>query len=476
MKYFFLLIFFFGIHPAALASKSIVPAHFSEFTSDGVEIMVFPVAKVPIFDVELVFQGGANSDFPGKTGTANLMASLLNRGLSGGSLSRSEGESLRLLDRFAGGISYSVDVDEFVVTAYGLSSEYERIIDFAFDGLEGAAFEKSVLERFRKNLMDATLQIADSPASLATYAADLIATNGTTYARPITGGWSSLPNITVNDLRSARDRLVRKDRLKILLLAGSEKGDPLLAGILQHLKKRVERLPCANCKTRVEKPRAHSWPVFDVRAGSIVVVEKKGFAESHVRLVAPGPPRTSEDFYPLLIAENVLGGTFGSRLVSVLREKHGLTYSVDVSFEFGREFGVLKIATSTRNERLFELLDILNAEMSRFYEGGISNHELKKAKEYLVGSFPLGLQNSFLVAERFFRGLLEGLPATYLDEYSTKIDSMSVSEVNTAIKKYFHPKNFKTIVSCDVEAFKRQNALKKKKHVVLSAKQVVESY
>ncbi|HRK03376.1 MAG TPA: hypothetical protein PLH57_11985, partial [Oligoflexia bacterium] len=67
----------FGKEGSAFAS--IVPKHFVVKTNNGIEITVFPIAKVPIFDVELFFQNGANTEPLGRSGASSLMASLLNR-------------------------------------------------------------------------------------------------------------------------------------------------------------------------------------------------------------------------------------------------------------------------------------------------------------------------------------------------------------------------------------------------------------
>ena len=456
----------FGKEGSAFAS--IVPKHFVVKTNNGIEITVFPIAKVPIFDVELFFQNGANTEPLGRSGASSLMASLLNRGTP----SRTETVSMKLLDQLAGSSHFGLDVDEFMVNAFGLDSEFEKILHYSIENLTSATFDERVFHRVRKNALESLSQIADSPASLASYAADLIATNGTTYARPIAGGWSDLQRITRQDLLEAH----RPDRMKALLIAGRSETDPFLQSALKLLKVELEKLPCYECGKQLKPVVSAKWKPLDIPEGTLVLVDKKGFSESHVRLIARGPKRKVPEYHDLLVAENILGGTFGSRLTTLLREKLNLTYSVDVNFEFGRELGVFEIATSTRNERLLELLNVLEGELRGFVNDGVKKTEVESAKEYLLGSFPIGLQNSFLVAQRYFRLLLEGLSPKFLDEYPEHIRAVSQESVNAAIRKYFSYDRFISVVVCDAERTKESLKGRKSPVKVVSAKQVIETY
>lgn len=471
-----------GFHGAAEAAflpsatpkpvhRSIVPSHYIVKTKNNVEIYVFPSAKVPIFDVELVYQGGALEDPPGKSGTANMLATLMARGAGG----RSEKEALDLLDQLGGGANFSVDPDEFIASAYGLNSEYRAIIDYIFDGLERPKLDKDVLARVKKNLYESISRISESPESLAAYAADLIADNGTPYARPLAGGPGDLKSITMEDLENIRGRVLRPDRLKVLVIA-RKNHDRELKPILDYLKTKIEGLSCLSCGKPVEKPRTYRWPTLNLNPGSVAVVNRSGFTETYVYMVGRGPKRMIPEYYDLLLAEAILGGNFSSRLVNTLREKLNLTYSVNADFEFSRTSGAIKISTSTKNERLPLLLEVLNTELQEFAKDGVTDDEVARAKEYLLGSFPLGLQNSFMVAERYFRALLDGLPKTVLDDYTWRIGAATSKTVNSAIKKYFKPEEFITVISGDATLIHKQLKSSSKEVVDLQSKDVVNSY
>jgi len=161
----------------------------------------------------------------------------------------------------------------------------------------------------------------------------------------------------------------------------------------------------------------------------------------------------SRDYFAIRPATYVLGGDFVSRLMQEVREKRGLTYGTNAS-----HFGIKDGDTG-----LFylwgtfapHLLERGIAEMRKVFEiwtkKGITNKELSRAKQAMSGNWKVSLADSRGVADVLIAVLEIGRDLSFIDEYPKIIESLTLKEVNQAIKKYIDPKKFVTVAAGSIE-------------------------
>ena len=144
-------------------------------------------------------------------------------------------------------------------------------------------------------------------------------------------------------------------------------------------------------------------------------MSKPEVTQTQIRFVCPGVPRNHPDFYPIRVANTILGAGFTSRLVNEIRVVQGLTYSISSRFSMNRRAGIFGISTFTRNATLRKTIDATLGEVRKLRDEGPTEAEFDKAKRYLTGQFPLGLQAPDDLAEALldveFYGLGARLPA-----------------------------------------------------------------
>src|SRR5438093_3788191 len=101
-----------------------------------------------------------------------------------------------------------------------------------------------------------------------------------------------------------------------------------------------------------------------------------------------------------MVSNTILGAGFTSRLVNEVRVVQGLTYSISSRFGMYRNAGTFRITTFTKNETIRKTIDEALKVVKNLLDAGPSEEELAKAKRYLTGQFPLGLQAPDALAER----------------------------------------------------------------------------
>jgi zinc protease len=145
-----------------------------------------------------------------------------------------------------------------------------------------------------------------------------------------------------------------------------------------------------------------------------------------------------EDYHALLMGVFVLGGTFFARLMNVIREKKGLTYSVRASLagmdcETGGYWAVRGIFGPSL---LSPGKTAVRTELKKWVEKGITDKELRTFKETINGLYKVGLDTTSGLAKAILLNAEQGRKKDYLDKYVEIMNRLSLKEVNKAIKTH----------------------------------------
>lgn len=446
---------------SAVASgvKSMVPSYELVQTANGVPVYYFKSPNVPLFEVHIVFGQGSDWDPAGKSGLGMFASNMIKRGVPG----LDEDALSRRLDDLAGGIDVSVDEERIGISAYGLNERAPEIIDLLFKQLTQPTFPDAPFQRLKSNHLDNIRQLSDSPGGLASHVIEGLIFNGTRKARPGSGLQKDVQKLRLEDLKSYYPRLVRTDQMRVLVIGGRDRAE-LLDGLL----KRIEAMACSACGQQRLPLRSWEFPQWRVPKGAALVLERPGISEAHVRMGFAGPGRKVPEFYDLRVAETILSGHFASRLNMVIREKLNLTYGISGGYGFGPTVGSFVISSSTRNEKVGELIFQTSKLLREFVNGEISEGDVQIAKDYLTGSFPLSLQNIYVIASSFFNGLLYGLQPSFLDDYPKRINEVTLTSLKSAVRKHFRLNDMHTLVVGSSRDIAPRLAERKIKYIVRS--------
>lgn len=441
--------------------KSIVPPYELIKTSNGVSVYFFPSPNVPLFEVKLVFQGGSDLDPPGKSGLSMFASAMIRRGIPG----MDEDALSRKLDDIAGGVDVGVGEELFTVAGYGLNAKADEIIDLFFRQLTEPTFPEAPFKRLKANHLDSIIQLPDSPGGLAGHVLDSVIFNGTIKARSGSGLKRDVERITLEDAKKFFPTMLRTDRLIALVIGGESRKD-----IADKVVRGIEKLPCPNCGQPVPQPKRWDFKSWKVPPGHVLLVPRPGIPEAYVKMGFIGPKRKVPEFYDLRVAETILSGTFASRLNQVIREKLNLTYNISAGFYFGNTTGSFLVSTTTRNEKIVELLTQTRKLLDEFVRGDVRDPDLKIAKDYILGSFPLGLQNLYVTANTYFNGVLSELEPDFMDAFSGRIGGVSLESMGAATRKHLKLGEMMTVVVGDPKELKPLLEKAKIKYVVKDAK------
>ena len=385
----------------------------------GVEAWLVEDYAVPLVACDFAFKGGASQDAPGRTGTASMLASLLDEGA--GPL---DAEAFhRALDDKAIEISFGAERDGLSGRMKTLSRHVEPAFDLLRMALSEPRLDTDAIERVRSQIAAGLKRESKDPDSVASRAWRERAFPNHPYGLPVRGTLETLPRITRADLMSGYEAALVRADLKIAIVGAI---DAETVGRL--LDQAFGALPA----TGRLKPVADTVPA----ASDKPQVVDLDIPQSTIRFGMNGVPRKDPEHMAAVVINHILGGgVFSARLFREVREKRGLAYSVYShlsNFDHACLFGG---GTSTKNERALESLQVIEEEIGKLASEGPTESELTKAKKFLTGSYALRFDTSLKIASQLVHLQTEGFDVDYLDERNGMIEAVTMDDARRVAKR-----------------------------------------
>tara|TARA_R110002110_G_scaffold70800_6_gene189544 strand:- start:1898 stop:3292 length:1395 start_codon:yes stop_codon:yes gene_type:complete len=389
----------------------------------GIEAWLVQEYEVPVIVMNAAWKGGAGTDSPDKAGLANMVSGLLDEGA--GDLSSEEFQTR--IEDIAARLSFSADNDYFSASLRTLADRKDEAFRLFSLAISEPRFDKDAVERIRAQIGSIVERNRESPDWIAANAWYEAAFGDHPYALANDGTPDSIQNITRDDLAAYTKHVLARDNLKIAVV-----GPISAAELSRLLDKTFGALPL--------EAQVPDIPDVKVASGGQVLVVIRDFPQSTVIFGSQGLARDDEDFIPAYVMNYVLGGgSFSSRLMEEVREKRGLAYSVGTSLYPLDHAAMLLGQVGTKNERVGESLAIIRHEMKRMAEEGVSENELKDAKTYLTGSYPLRFTSNSSIANQLLGIQLEGLGMDYVERRNGLIEGVTREDVARVAKRLLRP-------------------------------------
>jgi zinc protease len=384
-----------------------------------------------LISVDFAFRGaGADLDPADKQGLARMVSNTLNEGA--GDLD-SQAFQKALADNSIA-LAFSADRDDLT----GEIKTLTRHRDLAFNLLKLAVtaprFDQEAVDRMRAANIARIRSSMSDPDWMAARLVNAVAFAGHPYAMNTGGTPTSLNKITAADLKNWA--AAHLDRAHLLVTVT---GDISAADLKVLLDKTFGGLP--------EKAVYPGIADYTVQNGGQTVLYEQDIPQSEIQIIQPGIGRDDPDYHTLQVLNLIFGGNgFGSRLMTEVREKRGLTYGIFSGPVLLRHLKALSIDTATKSGNEAEVLALVRQEMNRIRDNDVSAKELSEAKSYIIGSMPLELTSTNNISALMLTLRLDELPSTYLDAIKDRINAVTVADVRRVAKRILTPDKLTVIL------------------------------
>lgn len=399
-------------------------------TPKGLHVWFVQDKHVPVVAWKFSVGGGSQFDAPGREGSAELLSSLFDEGAG-----KRDAETFQTaLENDAIRMGFSATRDRFygnLKTTVAHRAMAEELFD---DALNRPHFDPSAITRMKQALQsNLRFQLMD-PDQIASRKlfAELYGTQP--YARPVEGTMASLDAITRQDLLTEKSALFCRDRLNIAVVGAMDE---------QQIAETADRFFGSWGKCPTALPDTAQMAKLD---GRTIFVPWAG-AQSSVLMVQGGLARRDKDWWAARILDFALGaGELSSRLMEEVRVKRGLTYGVSSTLMPLDHSPLWIVQAGIDPAGTEEAIAVMKKTWTDVAEHGLTDEEIAAAKDYLIGSMPLALTSTDMIADILLQLQQDGLPKTTLDTRAAEISAVTPEDIRRVAKQYLKPGTLTTVI------------------------------
>ncbi|QMV62953.1 pitrilysin family protein [Pseudomonas berkeleyensis] len=392
-------------------------------TAQGAKVLFVEAHELPMFDLRLTFAAGSSQDGD-VPGLATLTNAMLNEGVPG----RDVGAIAAGFEGLGAEFGNGAYRDMAVASLRSLSAQEQREPALALfaEVLGKPTFPADSLARIKNQLLAGFEFQKQNPGKLASLELFERLYGKHPYAHPSDGTAQSIPAITRQQLQAFHARAYTAGNAVIALV-----GDLSRAEAEAIANQVSAALPKGPALANIAQPQTP-------KAGASHIEYPSN--QTHLLIAQLGIDRRDPDYAALYLGNQIFGGGgFGTRLMSEVREKRGLTYGVYSGFSAMQARGPFMINLQTRAELSEGTLKLVKQLLTDYLRDGPTQQELDNAKRELAGSFPLSTaSNAAIVGQLASMGFYD-LPLSYLDDFMRDVQSLTTEQVKAAMAKHLDP-------------------------------------
>ena len=382
-------------------------------------------------------RAGSMYDPDGKYGTAAMTAAMLGRGTT----TKSALQLALSLESVGANVGIGASTEEAGISGASLSQDFGLTLSTLADELRNPSFPPSQIERLRGQILsgieDARQDTggtggAGAQAEIAFTQA--IYPKGHPFWTPtLDQSAAAIKSLTRDDLLSFYRTYYRPDTTVLVVV-----GDVNAAAIVRQVtdafggwakpQAPVPSLTIADVGTPAKAPAPIVIPLADAPQTSILFGYNGGLTQ------------TTPDYYAAQIMNYTLGGdTFGSRLGKTIRDQNGLAYSVSSGFSASHGSGPFQVFIGANPKNATRAITLMRQIITQEQQYGVTPDEVRQAKLYITGSYPLRLETNAGVAGVLTLAEDYGLGLDFPQRRNAIYNAVTVDQVNAAAKKYLRP-------------------------------------
>ncbi|MBI2027528.1 MAG: insulinase family protein [Deltaproteobacteria bacterium] len=384
----------------------------------GAIIVSLKDERLPLLTLRASLLGGSRAETPQTQGLSNFYSRMLTLGTQ----SRDKLTIAQEVEDMAGRLEGYSGRNSLGLSFEFLSQFETRAMSLFFDVLKNPGFREIDIKNEKSQMLEEIAYEEDQMSSVC-YKNFLKSLYGKhPYAYSVLGEKNSISKLNRQKLIDFHQSRITPSNLVIGLVGNF--SNSALRQIEHHLES-LERHKTAS----ITLP-----PIKKIKSRTIGHVEKTK-KQAHIILGFLGARIKSPDRFALHILSTLLSGQSGTLFLK-LRDQLGLAYSIYASNVEGLEEGHFYIYMGTSPERAFEALEKLKEELLAILDGKITDDEIERSKQYIIGLFEVSPQKLMSRNAFYSFDILYSLGLSETFNYAKNIQKITKEQVLKTARKY----------------------------------------
>jgi zinc protease len=397
---------------------------------NGIVLFLQEDHELPFVSGWVLIPGGSRDEDLTKTG----LVSLYKQAWRTSGTEKLNGDALDdLLEAKAAHIETGGSLDSTSVSWDSLKGDSDQVFSLALDLLLHPKFSSEKLQLAQQQEATGIVRRNDDEGEIAgRESAKLVYGANSPYTRQTE--LATIGAVTVEDLKAWHDRTINGK----LIVGVSGDFDP--AAMEARLRAAFEALPPV-------RPAPVRHDLFAGPKPSIFFIDKEDVNQSNVEIVGLGTDRHNPDVPALAVMNEILGGSFASRLFQKVRTELGLAYAVGGGLSFAYDHpATFRVVVLTKSVSTVDATKAAMAEIDGLNTKPFTQEELNRAKDNILNSFLFRYDTRDKVLAERVKLEFYGYPADYLETYKAALEKVTLADLSAVAKKYIHPEKLAVLV------------------------------
>ncbi|MBS1996772.1 MAG: insulinase family protein [Cyanobacteria bacterium SZAS LIN-2] len=427
--------------PAVPAPRPFQLPKVSTYTMDnGLVVETVEDHRFPFVTLYLGFHSGTSQEPQDMIGLSSMTSDLLTEGTK----TKTSKQIAEAVDFIGGALGASSDFDYTLVSGSALSDYGDRLVSLMSDVVLNPSFPQEELDLNKTNLIQELTMKRSDPNFLVQERFSKVVFGSHPYS-VVAPNETSINRISQKDLIDYHAKTYIPNNA-FMIIVGDFNPDKMKDLISKNFGSQWKQ-------GKVETATMPATPNQDGR--KIYLVDRPGSVQTAIKVGNIGIQRKDPNYFPLLVMNQILGGAANARLFLNIREAKGYTYGAYSRMSARKEKGSFSAEASVRTDVTAPSLQEFLYELERIRNVKVTDAEITSAKNYLAGSFQLGLETQGGLAQRLLEAKLYNLPDNYLETYADKVMAVSVDDVRASARNLIDTKNLVITAVGDAKKIKQ---------------------
>jgi len=401
---------------------------------NGMEVYGIENNELPLVQFSIVLKGGHYLDKIEKSGTASLLATML----ESGTVTKTAQELEEAIEKLGANINVYASRGSITISGNALARNYDEVLALTkemlleprWDEEEFDLAKTAVLNRLKRQKADPSA-IARNTFNELVYGDDHIFSSGTS------GTVESVESITMDDLKDYYNANFSPS-VSAFHIAGNISKDEVMKSLRD--------------LSDAWADKAVVFPEYEMpeppETSRVYFADVPGAKQSVIYIGAPSMARTDDDFYPATVMNHKLGGSFNSHVNLVLREEKGYTYGARTYFSGSYVPGYFLASSSVRSSATEESVEIFK-DLMEDYREGISEEEMEFTRNALVKSNAREFETLRSLLYMLQNISMYDLPFDYVKGEEETVLNMDLEQHKMLAQKYIDPSKMYYVIAGD---------------------------
>ncbi len=397
---------------------------------NGLNLITKKIQETQAVTIFIIVKTGSRNETQNIRGLAHFQEHMF---FKGGDRFKNSKEVSLAIDS-VGGIFNAFTAKEYVGYYVKVDKSHLKLaIDLLSDMMLNAKFEDFEIEKERGVILEEFAMYQDTPMYQVGWEFESLLFGDTPLGWDQIGIPETIKSLRKEDFQYFRNTWYQPENLAICITGSFDEKEVSELTQKYFTLKNNNKIPETLVFTKPEHPKR-------------ICVKNKKTEQSHLVIGTYGLPYTHKNSWASTILSIILGGNMSSRLFLKIREEKGFAYYIRTSSDQFSDTGSFYARCGVNINKCEESIKLIIEEFNKIKDFGITEDELKNAKEYAKGQMTLAYEDSEHVANSIGRRFFFENELLELDERKSKIDQVNLEDVNNIAKDIFDQKLFLSII------------------------------